>query len=118
MAVTRRGPEAVVGQQGAVGLYRQLSGKDRRVAEAEVGRVKGQLLAIDERIKPYGARFATAGATADRAELAAAVGPLAAHPLVHLDAGYDYQTCRAVLTERDLLGQIATQRVPLQAGRR
>ena len=43
---------------------------------------------------------------------------LPAQPVVHLDAGYDYQTCRAVLAERDLLGQIAIRgvRAPVQAG--
>jgi hypothetical protein len=60
------GPQIVVRQQRAVSLYRQLSGKDPRVAEAQVQRVKDELLAIDERVKPYGARCATAGATADR----------------------------------------------------
>jgi hypothetical protein len=28
-----------------------------------------------------------------------AVGPLPAHPVVQLDAGYDYQSCRQVLTK-------------------
>ena len=48
------------------------------------------------------------------------LGVLPAQPVVHLDAGYDYQTCRAVLAERDLLGQIAIRgvRAPVQAGRR
>jgi transposase len=49
-----------------------------------------------------------------------AVGPLPAQPVVHLDAGYDYQPCRQVLTERGMVGQIATRGVPapVQAGRR
>jgi hypothetical protein len=81
MVVTRRALQVVAREQRAVSLYRQLSGKDPRVAEAEVGRVKDQLLAIDQRVKPYGARFATAGATADRAELAAAAGALLAYHL-------------------------------------
>ena len=48
------------------------------------------------------------------------VGPLPAQPVVHLDAGYDYQPCRQVLTERGLVGQIATRGLPapIQAGRR
>jgi hypothetical protein len=48
------------------------------------------------------------------------LGVLSAQAVVHLDAGYDYQTCRAVLAERDLLGQIAIRgvRAPVQAGRR
>ncbi len=51
---------------------------------------------------------------------AAAVGPLPATPTVHLDAGYDYQTCRDVLAERGMVGQIATRGLPapIQAGRR
>jgi transposase len=49
-----------------------------------------------------------------------AVGVLAARPVVHLDAGYDYQACRQVLTERAMVGQIATRGVPapVQASRR
>jgi transposase len=48
------------------------------------------------------------------------VGALPAQPLVHLDAGYDYQTCRQVLAERGMVGQIATrgQPTPIQAARR
>jgi transposase len=50
----------------------------------------------------------------------AVVGVLPAQPVVHLDAGYDYQTCRAVLAERAMVGQVATRGVPapVQAGRR
>ena len=49
-----------------------------------------------------------------------AVGPLPVQPVVHLDAGYDYQPCRQVLAERGMVGQIATRGVPapIQAGRR
>ena len=39
----------------------------------------------------------------------AAVGPLPAQPIVPLDAGYDYQPCRQVLTKRGMVGQIATR---------
>jgi hypothetical protein len=48
------------------------------------------------------------------------VGVLPARPGVHLDAGYDYQPCRQVLAERDMLGEIATRgvAVPIQASRR
>ena len=81
MVATRRASEVVAREQRPVSLYRQLSGEDPRVAEAEVGRVKDQLMAIDQRIKPYGARFATAGVTADRAELEAAAGALLAYHL-------------------------------------
>jgi hypothetical protein len=81
MVVTRRASDVVGRQQRAVSLYRRVSGKDPRVAEAEVQRIKDQLLAIDQRVKPYGARLATAGATADRAELAAAADALLAYHL-------------------------------------
>jgi transposase len=49
-----------------------------------------------------------------------AVGPLPTQPVVHLDAGYDYQPCRQVLAERGMVGQIATRGLPapIQAGRR
>jgi transposase len=49
-----------------------------------------------------------------------AVGPLPTQPVVHLDAGYDYQPCRQVLAERGMVGQIATRGIPapIQAGRR
>jgi transposase len=50
----------------------------------------------------------------------AVLGILPAQPVVHLDAGYDYQTCRQVLVERAMVGQIATrgEPAPVQAGRR
>jgi hypothetical protein len=56
-------------------------------------------------------------ATLDALEV---VGPLPAQPVVHLDAGYDYQPCRQVLTARGMVGQIATRGLPapIQAGRR
>jgi transposase len=49
------------------------------------------------------------------------VGALPARPVVHLDAGYDYQTCRQVLAERGMAAQIATRGVPApiqEVGRR
>jgi transposase len=48
------------------------------------------------------------------------VGPLPARPVVHLDAGYDYQPCRQVLAVRGMVGQIAARGVPtpIQASRR
>jgi predicted RNase H-related nuclease YkuK (DUF458 family) len=48
-------------------------------------------------------------ATLDAATIltATAIGPLPATPTVHLDAGYDYQTCRDVLVDRGMVGQIA-----------
>ena len=57
------------------------------------------------------------GATMDAVE---ALGPLPTRPAVHLDAGYDYQTCRQVLADHGLVGQIATRGLPapIQVGRR
>jgi hypothetical protein len=48
------------------------------------------------------------------------VGSLPAQPVVHLDAGYDYQPCRQLLAERGMVGQIATRGVPapVQVGHR
>jgi len=48
------------------------------------------------------------------------VGSLPQRPTVHLDAGYDDQPCRKVLTERGMVGQIAIRGVPapIQASRR
>jgi transposase len=48
------------------------------------------------------------------------IGPLPQRPVVHLDAGYDYQPCRRVLAARGLVGQIATRGMPapIQADRR
>jgi len=130
LVATRRASEVVARQQRAVSLYRQLSGKDPRVAEAEVGRIKDQLLAIDQRVKPYGARFATAGATADRAELEAAAGALLAYHLRgrrtedallgEIQAAWvDYETIGAQRKDR-MLGQVARGEPPARAeiGRR
>jgi hypothetical protein len=47
----------------------------------------------------------------------AVVGPLPERPVVHLDAGYDYQPCRQVLAERGLVGQIATRGAPAPLSR-
>ena len=60
-------------------------------------------------------------ATLDAAtSTAAAVGPLPDQPMVHLDAGYDYQPCRQVVAARAMAAQIATRGVPapIQVGRR
>jgi transposase len=48
------------------------------------------------------------------------VGPLPERPMVYLDAGYDWQPCRQVLAERDMVGEMATrgQPAPIQVGRR
>jgi transposase len=57
------------------------------------------------------------GATLDAVE---ALGLLAAQPMVHLDAGYDYQPYRQVLADHGLVGEIATRGLPapIQVGRR
>jgi hypothetical protein len=49
-----------------------------------------------------------------------AIGGLPAEPVVHLDAGCDYQTCRQVLAARGMAGQIATRGrpAPVQVTRR
>jgi transposase len=51
---------------------------------------------------------------------AAAVGRLPENLTVHLDAGSDYQTCRQVLADRSMVGQIAARGLPapIQVGRR
>jgi hypothetical protein len=48
------------------------------------------------------------------------IGRLPAEPVVHLDAGYDYQTCWQVLAARGMAGQIAARGrpAPVQAARR
>jgi transposase len=50
----------------------------------------------------------------------ALVAGLPERPVVHLDAGYDFQPCRQVLAARGMTGQIATRGVPapVQASRR
>jgi transposase len=61
------------------------------------------------------------GLLAATLEALGSVGPLpTTQPVVHLDAGYDYQPCRQVLAERGMVGQIATRGIPapIQAGRR
>jgi IS5 family transposase len=58
--------------------------------------------------------------TLDTLDAVAVVAELPERPVVHLDAGYDFQPCRQVLAERGMAGQIATRGVPapVQAGRR
>jgi transposase len=50
----------------------------------------------------------------------AVVGGLPAHPVVHLDTGYDYQPCRQALAARGMVGEVATRGIPapIQTGRR
>jgi transposase len=59
-------------------------------------------------------------ATLDTFDALAVVVGLPERPVVHLDAGYDYQTCRQVLARRGMTGEIATrgQPAPIQVGRR
>jgi transposase len=60
------------------------------------------------------------GLLAATLDTAAVLGPLPSWPVVQLDAGYDYQTCRQVLAERGMVGEIAARGVsaPIQASRR
>jgi hypothetical protein len=60
------------------------------------------------------------GLLAATLEILAVVAGLPERPVVHLDAGYDYQTCRQVLACRGMTGEIATrgQPAPIQVGRR
>jgi hypothetical protein len=117
MVVTGRAREAVVRQQRAVSLYRQLSGKDPRVAEAEVRRITDQLRAIDQRVRPDGDRSGTPGA-ADRAELAAAADALLAYHLAgrQTDDVLLGET-QAAWVEVEALRQEQQERLLLQAGR-
>jgi hypothetical protein len=48
------------------------------------------------------------------------IGLLPERPVMHLDAGYDYQPCRQILAERGMDGAIAARGVPapIQTGRR
>jgi hypothetical protein len=115
--VTGRARQAAVRQQGAISLYRQLSGKDPRVAEAEVRRITDQLRAIDQRLIPHGDRLGTMGA-ADRAELAAATGALLAY---HLGGRQTDDVLlgqiQAAWVEVEALRQEQQDRLLLQAGR-
>jgi transposase len=71
-------------------------------------------------VVPAAANHRDDGLLAATLDTVKVVGVLPAQPLVHLDAGYDYQTCRQVLAERGMVGEIATRGVPtpIQAGRR
>jgi hypothetical protein len=113
MVITGRARQAFVRQQRAVSLYRQLSGKDPRVAEAEVRRITDQLRAIDQRVRPDRDRSGAAG-VADPAELEAATGALLAYHLrgrqtddallgVIQAAWVEYETLRQEQQERLLL---------------
>jgi hypothetical protein len=69
-------------EEQAVHLYRQLSGKDRHLARAEVWRVVAQLGALDERLRdPLGEERPGAPRGADPGELAAAAGALLGYSL-------------------------------------
>jgi len=59
-------------------------------------------------------------ATLDTLDTLAVVAGLPERPVVHLDAGYDYQTCRQVLACRGMTGEIAARGVPtpIQVSRR
>ena len=71
-------------------------------------------------VLPAPANYRDDGLLAATLDAIGAVGPLPTQPVVHLDAGYDYQPCGQVLTEQGMVGQIATRGLPapVQAGRR
>jgi hypothetical protein len=72
-----RQPAYFVAHDRAVRLYRQLSGKDPNVAEAEVQRMTSQLGSLDQRLLALEEARPGRPPGADRAELAAAAGALA-----------------------------------------
>jgi hypothetical protein len=61
---------------------------------------------------PVPANHRDDGLLAATLDAIAAAGPLPTQPLVHRDAGYDYQPCRQVLADRGMVGQIAARGVP------
>jgi hypothetical protein len=117
MVITGRAREAFVRQQRAVSLYRQLSGKDPRVAEAEVRRITDQLRAIDQRVRPDRDRSGAAG-VADPAELEAATGALLVY---HLRGRQTDDVLlgeiQAAWVEYETLRQEQQERLLTQAGR-
>src|SRR5262245_62596631 len=76
-----RQPDAFIAHEGAVRLYRELSGKDPGVAEAEVWRMTHQLGSLDERVLVLEEDWPGRPAGADRVELEAAAGALAGYYL-------------------------------------
>lgn len=139
MVVTGRAREALVRRQRAVSLYRQLSGKDPRVAEAEVRRITDQLRAIDERVRPMtpgpgpGPRAPGPGPmapgpgprAANRAELEAATGALLAYHLGgrqtddvllgEIQAAWAEYEATGAERKDQMLGQVARDQWPSQA---
>ena len=72
---------------------------------------------VEARGVPFGAVAAPANRRDDSLlprtlDLLGVLGPLPAQPTVYLDAGYDYQPCRAALGERGMTGQIAVRGLP------
>ena len=61
---------------------------------------------------PAPANYRDDGLLAATLDTITVVGVLPTRPVVHLDAGYDYQPCRQVLAERGMADQIATRGVP------
>jgi hypothetical protein len=76
-----RQPDFFIAHDGAARLYRELSGKDPGVAEAEVWRMLEQLGSLDERVLALDEDRPGRPAGADRAELEAAAGALAGYYL-------------------------------------
>jgi hypothetical protein len=69
---------------------------------------------------PAGANRRDDGLLAATLDAVGLLGPLPQRPVVHLDAGYDWEPCRQVLHERGMAGEIATRGkpAPVQASRR
>lgn len=61
---------------------------------------------------PAPANYRDDGLLAATLDTLAAVGALPAQPVVHLDAGYDYQPCRQAPAARGMIGEIATRGAP------
>jgi hypothetical protein len=89
-----RQPAFFAAHHGAVRLYRELSGKDPGVADAEVWRMTHQLGSLDGRLRDFEADRPSRPPGADRDELEAAAGALAGYHL------------RGRRTDDDLLEQV------------
>jgi Transposase DDE domain len=75
-------------------------------------------VAVEARGVPLGAVAAPANRRDDSLlpttlDLLGPLGPLPAQTAVYLDAGYDYQPCRAALVQRGMTGQIAVRGLPV-----
>jgi hypothetical protein len=99
------------------GCRPQARGPPPAGAEASVAAEAG---GIPLAVLPAPANHRDDGLLAATLDAISVVGPLPAQPVVHLDAGYDWNPCRQVLAERGMVAQIAARGVPapIQVGRR